>query len=114
VFDAVLPLLNDFARVPVCGLIAQYNTGPDAPDGPDRVPALMRRILVSHLRVQGFIVYDYASDEARFRADMAAWIQSGQVRYKEDIVDGLDAAPEALIGMLEGQNFGKLIVHVSD
>ncbi|GLK47667.1 NADP-dependent oxidoreductase [Brevundimonas intermedia] len=113
VWDAVFPLLNDFARVPVCGLIAQYNdTG--RPAGPDRLPHLMRDVLSRSLLIRGFIQREFADQRPAFYTQMAAWIASGQVQYREDVVDGLDAAPEAFIGLLEGRNFGKLVVHVAD
>jgi len=112
VFDAVLPLLNPFARVPVCGLIAQYNQK-GAFDGPDRMPLLMRDILTKSLTIRGFIQRDFADQQQAFHHDMAKWIADGQVRYREDIVDGLKNAPKAFISMLEGGNFGKLIVKVA-
>src|SRR5438094_816895 len=112
IWEAVLPLLNDFARVPVSGLIAQYNGVPDG-DGTDRLPATMRQILSKRLTVRGFINYDFASEHyADFVRDVGAGIADGRIRYREDIVDGLERAPGAFIGMLEGRNFGKLIVRV--
>ncbi|MGP1397900.1 MAG: NADP-dependent oxidoreductase [Inquilinaceae bacterium] len=113
VFQAVLPLLNDFARVPVCGLIAHYNDT-EAPPGPDRLPGLMRAVLTKRLTVRGFIVFDFADRTPEFLRDMAGWIKDGKVKYKEDIVDGLEKAPEAFIGLLTGRNFGKLLVRVGD
>jgi NADPH-dependent curcumin reductase CurA len=112
VWQAVLPLLNKFARVPVCGLIAQYNSvGPG--DGIDRLPATMRAILTKSLTVRGFINYDFAADHyAAFLREVGAGIPDGRIRYREDFVDGLEKAPQAFIGMLEGRNFGKLIVRV--
>ncbi|URQ75065.1 MAG: NADP-dependent oxidoreductase [Candidatus Ochrobactrum gambitense] len=112
VFAAVFPLLNPFARVPVCGLIAQYNqTGPF--DGPDRLPLLMRDILSKSLTIRGFIQRDFADQRPAFYHDMAKWIADGQIRYREDIVEGLENAPKAFISMLEGGNFGKLVVKLS-
>jgi hypothetical protein len=112
VWQAVLPLLNTYARIPVSGLIAQYNgVGPG--DGTDRLPATMREILSKSLTLRGFINFDFAGqyyDE--FLRDVGAGIADGRIRYREDIVDGLDKAPEAFIGMLDGRNFGKLIVRV--
>jgi NADPH-dependent curcumin reductase CurA len=111
VFDAVLPLLNPFARIPVCGLIAHYNdTG--LPPGPDRLPLLMRRILTDRLTLRGFIVGDFADQYPQFLADVAGWLKAGRIRYREDVVDGLDNAPRAFQGLLKGRNFGKLIVRV--
>jgi len=113
VWDAVFPLLNDFARVPVCGLIAQYNDTAPRP-GPDRLPGVMREILSRSLLIRGFIQREFVDQRPAFEREMAAWIASGQVRYREDIVDGLEAAPQAFIGLLEGRNFGKLVVRVGE
>jgi NADPH-dependent curcumin reductase CurA len=110
VFEAVFPLLNDFARVPVCGLIAWYNaTG--LPPGPDRTPLILRQILTRHLTLRGFIVHDFSPGD--FLAEVGGWIRDGRLRYREDIRDGLENAPAALIGLLEGGNFGKLLIRVS-
>jgi len=112
VFAAVFPLLNQFARVPVCGLIAQYNqSGPF--DGPDRLPLVMRDILSKSLTIRGFIQRDFADQRPAFYHDMAKWIADGQIRYREDIVEGLENAPKAFISMLDGGNFGKLVVKLS-
>lgn len=112
VWDAVFPLLNDFARVPVCGLIAQYNDAATHP-GPDRLPGVMREVLSRSLLIRGFIQREFAGQRPAFYNEMASWIASGQIRYREDIVDGLEAAPQAFIGLLEGQNFGKLLVRIA-
>lgn len=113
VFDAVLPLLNDFARVPVCGLIAHYNSN-EAPPSPDRLPQLMLQILTKRLTFRGFIVWDFAPQYPTFLADMSEWLRAGQIKYKEDITVGLENAPRELIGLLRGENFGKKIIRVSD
>jgi NADPH-dependent curcumin reductase CurA len=113
VFDAVLPLLNNFARIPVCGLIAHYNAS-ELPAGPNRVPLVMHQILVKRLTFRGFIVWDFASQMPQFLADMSEWLQAGRLKYKEDITDGLEKAPRELIGLLRGQNFGKKIIRVGD
>jgi NADPH-dependent curcumin reductase len=112
VFDAVLPLLNAFARVPVCGLIAHYNdTGP--PEGPDRVPKLMSHVLIKRLTFRGFIVFDFASQQGDFLAEVGPMVRDGRISYREHIVDGLENAPRTLIGLLRGENFGKVIVRVA-
>lgn len=114
VFDAVLPLLNIGARVPVCGIIAHYNDK-TAPAGPDRVPQLMSAILQKRIRVQGFIILDHYGERfAAFQREMGAWVASGQVKLREDRVDGLENAPQAFIGLLQGRNFGKLVVRVGE
>jgi NADPH-dependent curcumin reductase CurA len=111
VFDAVLPLLNNFARVPVCGLIAHYNEA-ELPPGPARVPALLLAILVKRLTFRGFIVSDFASQFPQFLADMSKWLKEGRVKYREDVTDALENAPRELIGLLKGENFGKKIIRV--
>lgn len=114
VFDAVLPLLNTKARIPVCGLIADYNaTG--LPDGPDRLSLLARTILTKRIRMQGFIIFDdYGPRYGEFHDQMRSWLDEGKIKFREDIVEGLENAPQAFIGLLEGKNFGKLIIHVAD
>jgi len=112
VFEAVLPLLNNFARVPVCGLIAHYNAS-ELPAGPNRVPLVMHSILVKRLTFRGFIVGDFAAQYPDFLRDMSGWLREGRVKYKEDITDGLENAPRELIGLLKGENFGKKIIRVS-
>ena len=111
VFEAVLPLLNNFARVPVCGLIAHYNQT-EPPPGPDRVPALMTATLVKRLTFRGFIVWDFATQFPQFLTDMSTWLREGRVKYKEDVTDGLENAPRELIGLLRGENFGKKVIRV--
>ena len=112
VFDAVLPLLNTGARIPVCGLIAHYNDT-QLPDGPDRLPQLMRTILIKRMTVKGFIILeDYGHRYPEFAKEMSEWVSGGQVKYREQVVDGLENAPEAFIGLLEGRNFGKLVIRV--
>jgi NADPH-dependent curcumin reductase len=112
VFDAVFPLFNNFARIPVCGIIAQYNAT-ELPSGPDRVPLLMRAILSKRLTFRGFIVTDFAALHGDFLRDVSAWVKEGRIKYREDVVDGLENAPDAMIGLLRGKNFGKLLVRVA-
>ena len=112
VWDAVSPLLNDFARIPVCGLIAQYNMT-ELPPGPDRTPQLFRQVLTKRLTIRGFIVSDFASQAEAFGRDVSAWLKQGKIKYKEDVVEGLENAPQAFLGLLQGKNFGKLLVRVS-
>jgi NADPH-dependent curcumin reductase CurA len=113
VFDAVLPLLNIGARVPVCGFIAHYNDAEPAP-GPDRLPQLHAALLQKRIRMQGFIVLDHYGERFdTFRREMAQWVADGAVTLHEDIVDGLENAPAALRGLLEGRYVGKLVVRVA-
>lgn len=114
VFDAVLPLLNTSARIPVCGLIANYNAT-ELPAGPDRLGLLMGNILSRRIRMQGFIIFDdYGARYGEFMQQMSQWVQAGKIKFREDIVDGLVQAPQAFIGMLTGGNFGKLVVRVAN
>jgi hypothetical protein len=113
VFEKVLPLLNNFSRIPVCGIISSYNAT-QLPAGPNLTPLLMRNILVKRLTLRGFIVWDFVSQEEEALTQLSNWVKEGKIRYREDIVDGLENAPEAFMGLLEGKNFGKLVVRVSD
>jgi NADPH-dependent curcumin reductase len=111
VFDAVFPLLNPFSRIPVCGLISQYNAT-ELPPGPDRLSQLMRAILTKRLLFRGFIVGDFMPQEADFRRDVSTWVREGRIKQREHVVEGLENAPGALIGLLKGENFGKVVVRV--
>jgi NADPH-dependent curcumin reductase CurA len=113
VFDATLPLFNDFARMPVCGLIHWYNVT-ETPTIPDPMPKLMRSVLVKRLTIRGFIVFDFNHLQSQFLDDVSAWVREGQIRYREDIRDGFENAPAALIDLLQGGNFGKMLMKVAD
>ncbi len=106
--QAVFPRLNDFARMVMCGMVAEYNDIEPRP-GPNLMPTVRKRI-----KIQGFIVGDQWQRFAEYRAMAAPLLKSGELRYREDIVEGLDRAPEAFIGLLQGRNFGKLVVRLSD
>ncbi|MBN3857552.1 NADP-dependent oxidoreductase [Paraburkholderia sp. Ac-20340] len=113
VLDAVQPLLNVGARIPLCGLISQYSAD-SAPPTPDMLPGFLQMLLFKRIRMQGFIIGDhYASGFDEFLRDMNAWIAQGKVKLQEDIVDGLEHAPEAFLGLLAGRNFGKVVVRVA-
>jgi NADPH-dependent curcumin reductase CurA len=113
VFDTVLPLFNPFARIPVCGLIAQYNMT-ELPPGPDRVPLLLRNTLTKRLTFRGFIVTDFAAKFPDFIRDVPQWIAQGRIKYREDIAEGLENAPQTFIGLLKGKNFGKQLVRIAE
>jgi NADPH-dependent curcumin reductase CurA len=114
VFDAVFPLLNTRARIPLCGLVSQYNST-RLPDGPDRTGWLMGQVLRKRITVQGFIVFeDFGPRYPEFARAMQGWIADGQMVYREDVVDGLENAPEAFLGMLRGENFGKRVIRVGE
>lgn len=113
VFDAVLPRLNIGARVPVCGFIAHYNDDASSQTGTDRLPRVLATLLQKRIRMQGFIILDHYGERFQaFRREMGEWVRGGQVKLREDRVDGLEQAPSAFIGLLEGRNFGKLVVRV--
>ena len=112
-FDAVYPLFNDFARIPVCGMISMYNNeyGKDAED---RLPMLFRNTLTWRLRIQGFIVSEFPEQKQEAMTNLISWFKDGRLKYKEDIVKGLENAVQAFRGLLNGKNFGKLIVKLAD
>lgn len=113
VLYGVLPLLNPFARMPVCGVVSWYNlTG--LPEGPDFGSAIMGTILRMKVKVQGFIIFDSFPKETyqEFVRDMTGWLDEGRVQYKEQVVEGLENAPAALNDLLLGKSFGKMVVKV--
>jgi NADPH-dependent curcumin reductase CurA len=113
VWQAVLPLLNTYARVPVCGLIAQYNATGQS-DGPNLLPATMRAILTKSLTLRGFINTEFVAEHyADFLKVVSAGIADGRIRYREDVTEGLENAPAAFMGLLQGKNFGKALVRVA-
>lgn len=114
VFDAVLPLLNTSARIPVCGLVSGYNAT-EPPAGPDRLPLVMTTILKKRIRMQGFIIgQDYGHRIDEFNQQMTRWVSEGKIHYREQVTDGLENAPQAFIGLLSGKNFGKVVIRVAD
>lgn len=104
VFNAAANLLNDFARVAICGLIASYEGG-----APSRLENL-RLVLVRRLMIQGFIVMDHMEEWPQAIAELAALADAGRLVWRESVAEGLDAAPQAFLGMLKGRNFGKQLV----
>ncbi|MCL4137992.1 UNVERIFIED_CONTAM: hypothetical protein GTU68_015261 [Idotea baltica] len=112
VFDAVMPLLNTGARIPLCGLISQYNATA-LPDGPDRMGMLMGQLLTRRITMRGFIIFDdFGHLYPEFAAQMTGWIKEGKIKYREEIIDGLETAPNAFIGLLNGEAFGKRVIRV--
>ncbi len=113
VLDAVIPLLNANARVPLCGLVSQYNAT-ELPAGPDRMNWLMGQILRKKIKVQGFIIFDdFGHLYPEFAKQMSEWVEQGKIKYREEVIDGLENAPEAFIGLLKGENFGKRVIRVA-
>jgi len=107
VLAAAIRLINRGARIPLSGQISNYNAT-EPPVGPNLVPLIVNRALI-----RGFLASDHFDRYEAFLKDCGAWVRSGELRYREDIVEGLDNAPQAFIGLLEGRNFGKLLVRVS-
>jgi NADPH-dependent curcumin reductase len=113
VLYAVIPLLNVGARVPLCGLISWYNLE-KLPTGVDRTPQLLLTTLRQRVKIQGFIIFDHYRRMGAFQQDMRGWLLEGRMRYREELIEGLENAPRGLIGMLQGENFGKLVVRVAE
>ena len=106
--ETVLALMNEKGRIACCGAISQYDT--KAPTGPRNLPGL---VVVKRLRMEGFIVMDFADDDAKAIRALQTWVRSGQIKVTEDVVEGLENAPKALIGLLAGDNKGKRMVRVT-
>ncbi|WP_102958899.1 NADP-dependent oxidoreductase [Mangrovicella endophytica] len=107
---AVWPLLNVGARVPVCGLVSGYN-GDGVTDG--SLHELMMSLIIKRIRMEGFMIADhYGAEFETFSRQMSGWVSAGKIHADEDIVDGLENAPEAFVGMLEGRNLGKTLVRI--
>jgi NADPH-dependent curcumin reductase len=114
VLRAVMLLLNVHARVPLCGLISQYNDTPPSSQT-DALPTFLRRILIRQITLRGFIIsHGFEHRRAEFLDCMSAWLRDGRIQYREDIVQGLESAPGAFLGLLAGHNFGKLVVRVAE
>ncbi|MCW6509214.1 NADP-dependent oxidoreductase [Lichenifustis flavocetrariae] len=112
VWQTVLPLFNRFARVPVCGLIAQYDGAWHGT--PDDLQATMRAVLTRSLTLRGFINYEFDAEHfPSFLDTVAPGVADGSIRYREDVTEGLENAPSAFVGMLTGRNFGKVLVRVA-
>ncbi len=107
--DTVLQQINLRARIVICGQISQYNL-----EKPELGPRLLRVLLVERARMEGFIIFDYAARYGEGLAELAKWVQAGRLKFREDIVEGLENAPSAFIGLLQGRNFGKQLVKVGD
>ena len=108
-----MPLLNVGARIPLCGLIGWYNLE-KLPAGVDRTPQLLFMVLRQRVKIQGFIIFDHYNRMAAFQQAMRGWLREGRVKYREEVIAGLESAPRGLIGLLQGENFGKLVVRVAE
>jgi NADPH:quinone reductase len=109
VTDAVLRHININARIAVCGQLSQYNL-----ETPELGPRWLEQIVVKQAKLQGFLVSAYAARFTQGRRQLASWLQQGKLRYREDVAQGIEAAPQAFIGMLQGKNQGKQLVQLSE
>jgi NADPH-dependent curcumin reductase CurA len=109
--EAVLPIMNDFGRISVCGMISWYS-GIGIEEAM-RLPGAWREILTKRLQVRGFIVWDYKDEFNHFLSETAPLVQSNQITFRETITDGIENAPQAFLNLLDGKNFGKQLVKVS-
>ena len=107
--EAALDSLNDFGRVAACGAISQYNNAEPEPG-----PRNMFQIVKKRLSIRGFIVIDHPDVKDKFFADVAPLVQQGKIHYTETVVDGLRNAPEAFLGLMRGENTGKMLVKIAD
>jgi NADPH-dependent curcumin reductase CurA len=110
VLEAILPLMRSHGRIVCCGSVSQYDAAAPSP-GPAGVPG---QLIVKRLRMEGFLLFDYASEFPKAQEQLAAWVAAGQIKVLEDIFEGLESAPRALVGILAGDNIGKRIVRVAD
>ena len=112
VLQAVLPLLNLGARVPVCGFVAHYSDAAPPP-GPDHLPRLLATVLQKRVHMQGFIILDHYGERFEsFQNEMKGWLAARRIVLREHVVDGLERAPQALAAVLQGHHTGKLVVRV--
>ena len=109
ILQAALFRMNQGGRMVCCGVVSQYDTATPAP-GPHGLPGLL---VVRRLRMEGFIVMDYDNRREQADVELAGWVADGSLKYKVDIIDGLEHAPKALIGLLHGENTGKRMIRVS-
>ncbi len=105
--EAALNVMNPFGRVVLCGAISVYNAASPPPG-----PANLFLAIIKRLKLQGFIVSDHAATTGQFRADVGGWISAGALKWRETVVEGLEAAPRALIGLFHGDNIGKMLVRL--
>jgi NADPH-dependent curcumin reductase CurA len=101
--------MNDFGRIVACGMISQYNEASPT-SGPNNLAHIVRK----RLRVQGFIVSDSADQVGAFRAEMTRRVAEGEIRHRETVVQGLENAPQAFIGLFQGDNIGKMVVQIGE
>ena len=105
--DAALPRMNLRGRIPVCGMISTYNGGGEGVKN-------LFNLIYGRIRMEGFVASDFAHLNAEFLADMTAWLKDGRIKYQETVLEGFERAPEGLIGLFEGANAGKMLIHIAD
>jgi NADPH-dependent curcumin reductase CurA len=108
--DAALPRMNTLGRIPVCGMISAYNT----PGSISAGVTTLSNIIYSRVTIRGFVATDFPDLHEQFVSDMTGWLKDGRVKYQETIVGGIENAPGALIGLLNGANTGKMLVKIAD
>jgi NADPH-dependent curcumin reductase CurA len=105
--DAALPRMNLRGRIPVCGMISTYNGGGEGVHN-------LFNMIYKRIRMEGFVATDFAHLNAAFLSEMTEWLKSGQIKYQETVLNGFELAPEGLIGLFEGRNSGKMLIHIAD
>jgi NADPH-dependent curcumin reductase CurA len=103
--QAALNVMNPFGRIAACGMISSYNNAEPAP-GPNNLMLIVGK----KIRINGFIVSDHGDKREQFLQDMVPWIQAGKIKSRETVVEGLDNAVDAFLGLFSGNNFGKMVV----
>lgn len=109
ILDHVLRLANPFARIPFCGMISQYNNVEMA-----HGPRYMVMVIGKRIKIQGFIVSDHLAKMPEFLTEVGGWLKAGKLKYRETIVEGVENAPRAFLGLLRGENLGKMLVKVGE
>lgn len=104
--DAALPRMNPLGRIPVCGMISAYNT----PGARSEGVTTLSNMIYNRITMRGFVVYEFEDQREQFLADMKSWIRDGRMKYRETILEGIENAPAALIGLFSGENIGKMLV----
>jgi NADPH-dependent curcumin reductase CurA len=113
VFDAVFPQMNNFSRLVLCGGISGYNAT-TLPRGPDRTSQVLMSMIGRRMKASGFVIGDHRDRFDEFQNEVSTWLREGKIRHREDITQGLENAVQAFQGLLEGRNFGKQLVQISD
>ncbi|MEQ1890431.1 MAG: NADP-dependent oxidoreductase [Alphaproteobacteria bacterium] len=113
VFEAVCPQMNNFSRIVLCGGISGYNAT-ELPQGPNKLASVMMSMIGRRMKAEGFVIGDHRGRFGEFHSQVSGWLREGRVRHREDITQGLENTVRAFQGLLEGRNFGKQLVQISD